>query len=256
MHALQRVSICIFNSISKLAHRRRNTDTEPYQIPYSSRKKHNLMSTVKESQDELTDDFSRVDNNISSPFPTVDVSSSSLSTTSSSKSKSSTQNKKMIEVKNSFQELMLDDAKMKAFIIMFEEILLKLLKPTEEGIPIPLPVPYPHYLKKPPEITISETYTTVIRRLYNDAISKYSVPDIKERVLKKFPKKPRVPSYVQSEIIEDKQKSMRISSSQDNKSKRSIIFSNPFITDRTNKKSSITFCPYSCPLCCEFVKQM
>lgn len=245
MHALQRVSICIFNSISKLAHRRRKTDTEPYQIPYSSRKKHNLMSTVKESQDELTDDF-----------PRVNISSGSLSTTSSSKSESSTTSKKIIEVKNSFQELMLDDAKMKAFMIMFEEILLKLLKPTEEGIPIPLPVPYPHYLKKPPEITISETYTTVLRRLYNDAISKYSVPDIKEKVLKKFPKKPRVPSYVQSEIIEDKKKSMRISPSQDNKSKRSIIFSNPFMADRPNKKSDTTFCPYSCPLCCQFVKQM
>lgn len=256
MRALHRVSICIFNGISKLAHRRRGMDGRPYQIPYSLSSISSVSASTATGPPEGHAEHLTTDEKVFSASPSPSA-TPIAGNPGEALAEESPEAEQVIEVKNSFEELMLDDAKMKTFLSRFEDVLIKLLKPTEEGIPVPLPMPYPDYLQRPPGIEIADTYTTVIRRLYSTAVTKFSTPDSKPREVKTFPKKPRVPSYRQAEVIEQRQKSIRLAGPQEDRSRKHILLSGSPSADGEKKKrehSRDEFCPYSCPLCAELAK--
>lgn len=106
-------------------------------------------------------------------------------------------------------ELLSNEYRLKQFMDRLEDETLKLLEPTEEGIKVPRPVPFPTYLRQAPEIPISQTYTSVLRRLYNEKRAVFSKPDY-PTATRKYPKKPRVPPYMMSDIVEQRQKTVKV----------------------------------------------
>lgn len=112
-------------------------------------------------------------------------------------------------------DLLHDELKLKQFLSRFEEDLLKLLEHTSEGVKVPRPVPYPRYLHRSPDIPVTQTHATVLRRLYNDEKMVRTIPEEITKV-KKFPKKPPVPKYREPEVIEVRKKSVKLPDSDSN----------------------------------------
>lgn len=228
MEALRLVSIYIFNGMSRLAHRRRSLPGRPFQIPYpvvyrqmtsSQNYGPNEMSSedaessitpldtpvnkqpgvAKVATKAVPEAAAAGDSNAGARQPTILPPAATLQTTPM-----------VIEASSgAAAELLSDEYRLKQFMERLEEETLKLLEPTEEGIKVPRPVPYPLYLTQEPEIPISQTYTSVLRRLYNERRAVYSKSDF-PTVVREHPKKPKVPPYMQSEIVEQRQKTVKV----------------------------------------------
>lgn len=212
MQALRLISIYIFNGISRVAHKQRNLNGEPFQIPYPSYYLKKQSSNVLQKQ-MINVSKKRIKNDNEEHFSS---SKNELDAENANKIWRNTaftdhgKNPTIIETKNETAiELLIDNLKLKKFIMALEDETIKLMEPVEEGIKVPRPLPYPLYLNKPPEIPISETYTTVLRRLHQEKKLSYARSK-RDREIKIFPKKPPVAKYYSKDIVEEKQNAVRL----------------------------------------------
>lgn len=207
MEALQLVSIYIFNGMSRLVHRRRSLPGRPFQLPYPT--SYRQMTSQNYGPNEMSaEDVITPDN-----VPAIRQSSGSPGAarpTEAAAAAGDHTTTPVIEARpGAASQLLSDEYRLKRFMERLEEETLKLLEPTEEGIKVPRPVPYPAYLARPPEIPISQTYTSVLRQLYNERRAAYSRPDF-PAVVRQHPKKPKVPPYLPSDIVELRQKTVKV----------------------------------------------
>lgn len=190
MLAFKLISVFIFNGLSKLVHKRSSLGGEPYQLPYPRKSPGDSLQTENLAE-------------FSADKPITDETSKYRRTSPRAKTC------ELVEVIDD-DDLLRNEYKLKQFLLRTEEDILKLLEDTGEGVKVPRPVPYPNYLKRPPDIPVALTHAAVLRRLYNDERIVRTVPS---RIIssKKFPKKPPVPKYHEPEVIEVRQKAVRLS---------------------------------------------
>ncbi len=213
MHAFRLVSIYIFNGMSKLAHRQRSMAGQPFRIPYPSaqakravqlassgrqKERHSQQLAIGDTEEAPDDYKSRA----------AGDAEDEVQYTSPRRRKFSS-SKEITAESAATKALLLDEYKLRMFMYQLEDETLKLLEPTEQGIKVPRPVPYPSYLWRNPDIPISHTYTTVLRRLHNEEKSKVLKSEFEKRG-KKYPKKPHVPIYKVSDIVEHKEKTVKV----------------------------------------------
>lgn len=186
MFAFKTISVFIFNRLSKLAHKRGAIDGDPFQLPYPRKP---LPPPVH--SEELSETLAEQ--------PVVNE------TTSTTEPTKSTEKVAIIDE----NDLLDNEYELKQFLLRFEEDLLKLLEPTDQGIKVPRPIPYPNYLKRPPDIPVAHTHASVLRRLYNEEKIDRTLP-LEVRGTRKYPKKPPVPKYSEPAILELRQKSIKV----------------------------------------------
>lgn len=232
MDALRLVSIYIFNGMSRMAHRRRTNVGHPFQIPYPSTRLRSATGTRPlievvaakriPNKRALDDRVSTAQNVDAGHARTASIKSARRTISdehgeppvdqpSRDAASSSAKHKRVFESAGAASELLANDRKMKQFMLQLEDELLKLLEPSEEGVKVPRPVPFPTYFERAPEIPISHTYTSILRRLHTE--KKMSVDDEHLRrtvVGTKYPKKPAVPPYHQPDIVEQREKTIKL----------------------------------------------
>lgn len=223
MEALRLVSIYIFNGMSRLAHRRRSLPGRPFQIPYPLAYRQMTSQsfgpndmTAEDAESAITPlDAQSGDQPGGAEQPTeMTPEATGAGDTGEGLPVITEATVPTVPVvieaaPGAATELLSNELRLKQFMDRLEEETLKLLEPTEEGIKVPRPVPFPSYLSEAPEIPITQTYTSVLRRLYNQKRYVFSKPD-HPTVVRKYPKKPRVPPYMLNDIIEQRQKTVKV----------------------------------------------